>query len=173
MKINTKEREYKLLDKSCIDQLLQVQEEAFEYAKGDTDFLRRNTYETFSVCFGEKSAVIGAYFKGEMIAFGILFAAGEDKENLAKDVDEIQDITQSANVKLVIVRPAFRGNGLQRELVKRMEDSAKKSGFKWLCTTVSPTNKWSYDNCIKSGFKQVKILVKYGGLTRALLVKEI
>lgn len=165
--------EFKKLTIDSVPLLLEVQEEAFEYAKGNTDFLRRNTYETLAVCFEGQSEVLGAYDGDTLVAFGILFVAGEGKENLAYDVDEIEDINTSANVKLIIVRPTYRGNGLQRELVSRLEKTAKELGYKWLCATVAPSNNWSYDNFIKSGFEQNKILVKYGGLTRALLVKKI
>ena len=165
--------EFRKLTIDTVPLLLEVQEEAFEYAKGNTDFLRRNTYETLAVCFGGQSEVLGAFDGDKLVAFGILFVAGEGKENLAHDVDEIEDILTSANVKLIIVRPDYRGNGLQRELVARLEKTAVDAGFKWLCATVAPSNNWSYDNFIKSGFALNKILTKYGGLTRALLVKKI
>lgn len=165
--------EFKKLSIESVPLLLEVQEEAFEYAKGNTDFLRRNTYETLAVCFEGQSEVLGAFDGDTLVAFGILYVAGEGKENLAYDVDEIVDINTSANVKLIIVRPDYRGNGLQRALVAKLENTAKKAGFEWLCATVAPTNNWSYDNFIKSGFALCKILTKYGGLTRALLVKKI
>ena len=61
MKINTAEVSYKPLTPYNIPQLLEKQEETFEYTKGNTDFLRRNTAETLSVCFPEPSLVLGAY----------------------------------------------------------------------------------------------------------------
>ncbi len=173
MKIDVNTLEYKRLTIDSIPLILEVQEEAFAYANGNTDFLRRNTYETLAPCFDGDSIVLGAFSGETLVAFGILFVAGSGGENLAKDVERIDDILTSANVKLVIVRPDYRGNGLQRELVKKLEDSAKDMGYAWLCATVAPTNNWSYDNFIKSGFELDKILVKYGGLTRALLVKKI
>ena len=173
MKIDVNTLEYKRLTIDSIPLILEVQEEAFAYANGNTDFLRRNTYETLAPCFDGDSIVLGSFSGETLVAFGILFVAGSGSENLAKDVERIDDILTSANVKLVIVRPDYRGNGLQRELVKKLEDSAKDMGYAWLCATVAPTNNWSYDNFIKSGFELDKILVKYGGLTRALLVKKI
>ena len=146
---------------------------SIKYAKGDTDFLRRNTVETFTPCFADPSVVLGVFDGERMIAFGILYVAGDTKENLARDLDEVENILENANVKLVIVRPDYRGNGLQYLLIQRLEEYARESGFKWLSTTVSPTNPWSLDNCKKCGFTQRKILQKYGGLTRILLAKEI
>jgi len=173
MKINISEITYKPLGIDSIPDLLEIQEETFEFAKGDTDFLRRNTEETFAVCFPIPSLVLGAYYKGEMIAFGILHAAGETKENLAHDLDEVTDINENANVKLTIVRPAYRGNGLQRTLITKLEEHAKAAGFKWLSSTVSPGNPWSKNNLEACGFTTAKILQKYGGMQRILLCKKI
>ena len=173
MKIDTTRLEYRKLDISYMDSLLDIQEEAFEYAKGETDFLRRNTVETFSPCFEDPSVVLGAFDGDTMVAFGIFYYAGETVENLAKDIDEVEDIKQNANLKLTIVRPAYRGNGLQYTLLCKLEEYAKAAGFKWISTTVSPTNPWSLNNCKKAGYEEVKILKKYGGLTRILLAKRI
>ena len=173
MKINLSEVEFRKLDISCIPTLLDIQEETFEYAKGDTDFLRRNTTETFSLCFSGNSVVLGAYLKGEMVAFGILHCAEDTKENLAHDIDEVENILENANVKLIIVRPTYRGNGLQVALINKLSEYAIKSGYKWLSATVAPSNVWSENNFKKCGFKQVKILQKYGGMQRILLAKKV
>ena len=173
MKIDTTKLTLRLLGEDAIPTLLDIQEEAFEAAKGDTDFLRRNTAETLAPCFLGNSRVLGAFMGEECAAFGILHAAGDGKENLAHDVDLIDDILTSANVKLIIVRPASRGNGIQRMLIEHLEKYAKEMGYAWLCATVAPSNRFSLDNFLKTGFTEHKILKKYGGLTRALLVKKI
>lgn len=173
MKINTNEITFEILTTESIPALLDIQDEAFEYAKGDSDFLRRNTYETLAVCFPLPSLVLGAFYQNKMIAFGILHAAGNTKENLALDLEEVEDICQNANVKLIIVRPEFRGNGLQATFITKLEEHAKKMGFKWLSSTVSPANPWSVNNLSKCGFTQRKVLQKYGGLQRFLFAKEI
>ena len=173
MKIDTTKLTLRLLGEDAISTLLDIQEEAFEAAKGDTDFLRRNTAETLAPCFLGNSRVLGAFFNGECAGFGILHAAEDGKENLAHDVDLIDDVLTSANVKLIIVRPAYRGNGIQRILIEALEGYAKQMGYAWLCATVAPTNRFSLDNFLKTGFSEHKILKKYGGLTRALLVKRI
>ncbi len=173
MKINTNDLTFKKLDSSIIPTLLEIQEEAFLAHVGSPDFLRRNTTETFSVCFSDKSLVLGAYYNGEMVGFGILLDAKETYENLAKDVDLIEDLLSSANVKLIIVRPNYRGNGIQKILIEKLSSYAKEVGFSWLCTTVSPVNPWSLDNFKKCEFLEAKRLEKYGGLSRILLYKKI
>ena len=173
IKIPLSEVTFRPLGIDAIPTLLEVQEETFVHAAGQKDFLRRNTEETFSLCFGKGSLVLGAYDGEEMIAFGILHAAGDTKENLALDLEFVEDVTQNANVKLIIVRPAYRGNGLQRAFIERMIDYAKDEGFRYLSSTVSPTNPWSKNNLEACGFTAVKVLKKYGGMERILLAREI
>ena len=173
MKIDVTKISYKQLTPDYIPELLEIQEETFAHATGSSDFLRRNTTETLSVCFPAPSLVLGAYYEGQMIAFGILHAAGTTSENLAKDIDEVEDVTENANVKLIIVRPDYRGNGLQRTMITKLGEHAKECGFKWLSSTVSPENPWSKNNLEACGFTLNKVLKKYGGLERYLFVKKI
>ena len=173
IKIDLADVAFRPLDISYIPALLEIQEETFLYAAGQKDFLRRNTEETFAVCFPAPSLVLGAYLGGEMIAFGILHAAGETKENLAHDIEDVADVTQNANVTLTIVRPGYRGNGLQAALIQKMEEHARREGFRYLSSTVSPTNPWSSANLEKCGFRPYKTLKKYGGMERILYFKEL
>ena len=174
MKIDISKVTYEKIGINVIPILLAIQEETFEHAKDvNPDFLRRNTYDTLAVCFEEPSLVLGAYYENELIAFGILYSAGKTEENLAKDIDFVSDVTENANVKLTIVRPNFRGNGLQASIITKLEEHARSCGFKYLSSTVSPFNPWSQANLKKCGFEVHKILKKYGGLERILFVKEI
>ena len=97
----------------------------------------------------------------------------ETKENLAYDIEEVKDVKENANVKLTIVRPDYRGNGLQRVLINKLVEHAKEHGFKWTSSTASPVNTWSCNNLRACGFKEVKVLEKYGGLKRILFAKQI
>ena len=173
MKINVKNLTYKTLSEDSIPALLELQEDAFAHAGDSTDFLRRNTSETLLPCFGGDSLVLGVYDGELLVAFGILYCAGDTKENLAHDLDEVSDVTENANVKLVIVRYEYRGNGLQKELIARLCAHAEQRGYKWLSSTVSPENPWSMNNLIANGFTEANVLVKYGGLKRILYAKKI
>ena len=173
MKINVNNLTYKTLSEGSIPALLELQEDAFAHAGDSTDFLRRNTPETLLPCFGGDSLVLGVYDGELLVAFGILYCAGDTKENLALDLDEVSDVTENANVKLVIVRYEYRGNGLQKELIARLCAHAEQRGYKWLSSTVSPENPWSMNNLIANGFTEAKVLVKYGGLKRILYAKKI
>ena len=173
MKINFTDLTFKPMSIDTIPLLLELQEDAFAHAGDSTDFLRRNTYETLAPCFDGDSLVLGAFHGDLLVAFGILYCAGDTKENLAHDLDEVEDITENANVKLVIVRYEYRGNGLQKELIRRLCIHAEEKGYRWLSSTVSPENPWSMNNLIANGFTEAKVLVKYGGLKRILYAKKI
>lgn len=173
MKIDKNEFVYKPLGIESIPALLDLQEDAFAHAGDSTDFLRRNTYETLAPCFDGDSLVLAAFHGELLVAFGILYCAGDTKENLAHDLDEVEDVTENANVKLVIVRYEYRGNGLQKELIARLGEHARERGYKWLSSTVSPENPWSMNNLVANGYTEAKVLVKYGGLKRILFAKKI
>ncbi len=173
MKIDIQNLTYKPLSAESIPALLELQEDAFAHAGDSTDFLRRNTTETLLPCFSGDSLVLGAFDGDTLVAFGILYCAGDTKENLAHDLDEVADVTENANVKLVIVKYEYRGNGLQKELIARLCNHAEEKGYKWLSSTVSPENPWSMNNLVANGFTAAKVLVKYGGLKRILYAKQI
>ncbi len=172
MKISYDEITIKELGYDNLDELMDVQEETFASLE-DASSLRRNTKETFAVCFAKPSVAYGVYYNGEMIAFGMLYCAGDTDENLGLSLDEKVDLSKVANVKITVVRPNYRGNGLQRYLIKILEEHAKENGYTICMATAAPDNKYSMDNFYLSGYKCVKVLKKYGGLERALLYKEI
>lgn len=163
---------FRVLEKDSVPLLLDLQEEAFAVLD-DPDLLRRNTAETFGVCFNEKSLVLAVYRGKEIAGFGILYAAGKDGENLAYSLESCDDVENYVNVKLTIVRPAFRGQGLQRLLIDKLVGYAQKEGFKGAFATVSPKNNYSSSNLTKCGFEAVRTLVKYGGMKRILFYKKL
>ena len=160
---DNREITFRVLEKDSVPLLLDLQEEAFAVLD-DPDLLRRNTAETFRVCFNEKSLVLAVYRGKEIAGFGILYAAGKDGENLAYSLESCDDVENYVNVKLTIVRPAFRGQGLQRLLIDKL-----KGAF----ATVSPKNNYSSSNLTKCGFEAVRTLVKYGGMKRILFYKKL
>lgn len=169
MKIDTNELDYRRLSENQIPDLLSFQEDVFNEDENAKETLRRNTYETLKPCFNEESVVLGVYYRDEMVAFGILYFAGEDKENLAYSLDEApENIKEYGNVKLIIVKKNYRGNGIQRLLIEKFVDHSKKSGYAGLLSTASPLNIPSCKSLERCGFQLAKVVKKYGGLTRNL-----
>ena len=95
---------------------------------------------------------------------------GEDLSHLLVNV-EIQN-KKTANYKLCMVEKDFRGNGLQVELGKILEEKAKEKGIELLCATVSPDNVYSRNNMLRLGYTLNTTLPKYGSI-RDLFYKFI
>ncbi|MBE6760393.1 MAG: GNAT family N-acetyltransferase [Ruminococcaceae bacterium] len=156
-----------------LDTILTIQEEAFALLE-DNQWLRRNSRETLDSCLRAPHVTIGVYCGDEMAAFGVLYIAGESEENLGRKMGLTgDDILSTANFKLVIVRPAYRGNGLQRALTVRLEQIARDMGCKRICASVSPCNRFSADNFEAMGYKPGGHAVLYGGLERSIYYKKL
>lgn len=156
-----------------IDNILKIQEEAFE-AIESPELLRRNTPEMLRACLCEPHYTIGAYCNNVLVGFAVLYDGGNDDENLGKDMgyskDELNDVI---NLKLVIVSPKYRGNGLQCRMTKELEKVAAQKKKSCICVTVSPDNKVSRKNIENMGYKFHSQKTKYDGLVRNLYYKVI
>ena len=149
--------------------LLDIQEEAFA-ALEDESLLRRNTPEMLESCLLPPHVTLGAWQGNVLAAFSILYFP-EEQEDLSLSLAEVDRMElKAANYKLCIVRPAFRGNGLQYRLGLALERYAKEAGVGLLCATVSPHNGHSMENIRKMGYTYNRTLIKYG-LERALYYK--
>lgn len=73
----------------------------------------------------------------------------------------------------VFVAPEYRGNGLQNLLEHKMTQICRRNGKQRILGTVAPENQYSYQNFLRCGYKEVKRIVKYGGLERILMEKTI
>ena len=80
---------------------------------------------------------------------------------------------KAANQKLFLVREGYRGLGLQRKLIREVEQLAVQRGFNLLCTTCAPNNNYSINNFLKEGYRFAKTEEKYGGLIRNLYYKKL
>ncbi len=173
MKFSKSDFVFKECGPKCIDNILHIQDVAFENIDNES-ILRKNSEEMLLECLSEPHYTLGAYMGDELAAFVILYVPGDSDENLGRDagVPE-EELHTVANVKLVIVLPKYRGNGLQRMLTERLEEVAKERGFKTLCCTVSPENIPSIRNFEACGYKFYQTKEKYDGLLRNIYYKKI
>lgn len=162
----------KKLDSTYISAMLDLQDEVIGKLD-NTDILRKNTIDTLSPCFDPPSLVLGAFCDDLFVAFGILYCAGDDHENLAYSLDAHDDLYTYANIKVVIVKDGYRGHGLQKTFIRDFEKYAKTIGVNTLLSTVSPDNMYSCRNLEQCGYISVKRLKKYGGKDRLLYMKNL
>lgn len=172
MKLPAARFEYKKCSPPHLADMLEMQREALEsMQKGD---LRKNSKAALEECLYPPHITLGAFFEETLCAFCVLYFAGTGKESLGRDLGLPEDeLKKTANIKLVIVRQKFRGNGLQAALMQRLEKEAGLAGINALCATVSPNNPASIRNLEACGFTFTKELEKYGGLTRRLYFKNL
>ena len=115
--------------------------------------------------------IIGAFAGERLVAYCSLVFPGAAPDNLGWDLGwPPQRVQACAMVDTVAVDAAFRGMGLQRNLVRRALEEAR--GFlpdTFLLTTVSPRNVHSLRNMQGEGFEILLQTQKYGGLDRLIL----
>lgn len=81
-------------------------------------------------------------------------------------------LLQEANMDSAAVRPEYRGQGLQRQLLQKAEEALKMQKKGILLCTVHPDNRFSLDNVRRQGYAIQKKLEKYGSV-RYILRKDI
>ncbi|MEG0393815.1 MAG: hypothetical protein RR568_04080 [Anaerorhabdus sp.] len=139
----------------------------------EKDLLRENSVDMLEECLCNPHFTIGAWYKGELAGFSVLYFPTKDEENLSLSLKDV-DISQAkvANNKLCIVRSKYFGNSLQYHLGTLIEEYAKGKNINLLCATVSPKNKYSLNNMERLGYTCNRTLEKYG-FERKLFYKVI
>ena len=146
--------------------------EAIYAALPDKSVLRHNSPEMIASCLEEPNVTLGIWDGSVLVAIGMLYVPLCLEEDHFHDLD-LQGDYKSANQKLFLVRESYRGQGLQRRLIREVEKVAVARGFNLLCTTVAPNNDFSINNFLKEGYVYAKTEEKYGGLVRNLYYKFV
>ena len=146
--------------------------EAIYAALPDKSVLRHNSPEMIASCLEEPNVTLGIWDGSVLVAIGMLYVPLCLEEDHFHDLD-LQGDYKSANQKLFLVRESYRGQGLQRRLIREVEKVAVARGFNLLCTTVAPNNDFSINNFLKEGYVYAKTEEKYGGLLRNLYYKIV
>lgn len=136
----------------------------------DKSVLRHNSSEMIASCLEEPNVTLGIWDGNLLVAIGMLYVPQCIEEDHFHDLG-LQGDFRSANQKLFLVRNGYRGQGLQRKLIREVEKIAIERGFNLLCTTVAPNNAFSINNFLFEGYVYAKIEMKYGGLERNLYYK--
>lgn len=154
-----------------LDIILDMEREAIA-ALPQPDMLRRNSLEMWRRCLLPPHYCQGAWVGETLVAFAVLYVpqAG-DGEELATLLHS-QGARPSANYKICIVRPAWRGHGLQVTLGRMLEAEARNKGIGVLCSTASPHNGASIASLLRLGYCYSHTLTKYG-FTRNLYFKPL
>nr|WP_307990297.1 GNAT family N-acetyltransferase [uncultured Niameybacter sp.] len=162
------------LDKSYIEKIIQLQEEILGGIDNPEIFVPTSK-EEFHERFETDATFLGYVTEeNELIALIIFLKLGYDPDNYGYDLDlEGEVLLDIGQVDTVLVKEDFRGNNLQYILGQAAEALAREVGSKILCATVSPDNPFSLNNFKKLGYEIKKDKLKYGGVRRYILMKEL
>lgn len=98
---------------------------------------------------------------------------GHKEKNLARDLGWPADLLDKcAHIDSVCVRPAYRGNGLQKLLVREGEARLTEMGIPHFLATVHPENAASLKSLLALGYQIGATKDKYGGIPRHILFKS-
>lgn len=155
--------EYCTLGPSHLDQVLALESEVLSRLERP-DLLRRNTPEMWRACLQPPHAALGARVGEELAALAVLYLpeAGGSEELACLLQHAPQPPGPSANYKICIVSPRFRGHGLQYRLGLMLEAEARRRGIALLCSTASPRNAPSIRSLLRLGYRLDSTLDKYG-----------
>lgn len=125
--------------------------------------------------FEKPNQVFGVYEKERLVAYGTIGFLEDDEGNYGWELGWTEEkVHTCANLDTIVVDPDFRGRGLQRLLIRKCVDHAKKvkpGGM--ILTTICPSNVYSLRNAQKEGFEILAHKKLYGGKSRYILGKRL
>lgn len=164
---------YKELDLSYMDKIMELQSIIIEGLQSKELYAPSKREEFVEVL--DSGKIIGYLNeKEELIAMAVYVKKGYDAGNYGYDLEfKDEKLLKVAQVESTVVRSEYRGNGLQRILCEKIEEIAKLDNIKILAATASPYNKYSVNTFKNLGYEIKKDKIKYGGLRRYVLAKEL
>lgn len=110
----------------------------------------------------------------EVAGFLLVDVPGEAERNLGRDLGwPVAELSRSAHVDIVCIRPAYRGHGLQKRLVADGEVEMRRRGLAHSLATVHPENIASLSSMLALGYRVAMTKEKYGGVLRHVLFKTL
>lgn len=131
----------------------------------DIEYVRRNITE-------HGFAVVAETDSGRTAGAFVFEYPGQELINLGRDIGLLEsEFDKVVHMDTVVVLPEYRGHGLQERMLVFAENMINKDKYKYYMATAAPYNSPSVNTFIKCGYRIVKVTEKYGGLTRAILLK--
>ena len=114
--------------------------------------------------------IYGAFTDDKMIAWIFLSVSNRMKE-LKQMIPNLEG--NCADIDGVIVLPEYRGYGIQKTLVKYLEEKAKEKGINNIIAEVTFGNVYSLRNLKDLGYEEKTWYEKDGGINRYILLKKL
>lgn len=164
----------RIVKKEELSKVMKLQEKIMEWLE-NKDLYAQPAEEEFVESIEGKGDIIGCFNEeDELIAMGVYCLHGMGKENYGYDIDlEGEDLLKVAQIEATVVHKDYRGNKLQNIICEEIEALAINDHMEILMATASPDNPHSLNTFLNNGFEVKKEKLKYGGLKRAILEKNI
>lgn len=116
--------------------------------------------------------IYGAFYQNKMIAW-IFLSISNRMEQIKNLIPNISPECKCADIDGVIVLPEYRGNDLQKRLVKYLENKAKEKGITHIVAEITFGNEHSLNNFKQLGYKIVAWYQKDERIKRHILLKAL
>ena len=118
--------------------------------------------------------VVACAHDGSIVGSFILYFPHSNDDNLGKDIGLCEaELDRVVHIESAVVAEAYRGRGIQYEMLKYAEERLDRSRYGYCLATVSPDNPASFRSLEKNGYRHVITKEKYNGLLRRIYLKEI
>lgn len=164
----------KTLDASYLPQILELQQQAIATLP-DATWFASTSKEEFQSIIDSNGIILGYVTPTDtLVAVGVYAQYGINPDNYGYDL-ELDEVLLHAvgHIECTIVEENFRGNRLQSLLCDALEEIGRLHNTPLMCATVHPDNKYSLQTLLKRGYAIKKEKLKYGGLRRYILLKEL
>ncbi|MGG7177923.1 GNAT family N-acetyltransferase [Clostridium paraputrificum] len=163
-----------LLDDNYMDKIMELQEVIY-LGLDDKQLYSPSTKEEFSEFISEKGRIVGCVTEdNELVAMGVYCKLGYEESNYGYDIElHGEELLKVGQIESTLVKAEYRGNRLQKKICEVLEAIGKANNTPIMCATASPYNDYSVNTFKNLGYKIAKDKIKYGGLRRYVLVKEL
>lgn len=170
-------RKMRFLESSSLPDLLRLQAIIAENLPSPDIFVLHEE-DFFREILSNPNSAIGLFAQNRLIAYSILlipvYSGKAMPDNLGKDIAlPPEDLLKVAHIQAIAVHPAWRGNGLQRDLAQAHLKIAEDMGYYHICCTVSPKNNISLANMLSCGLKIKALVPKFQGWWRFILHRDL
>lgn len=165
---------FSFLSNEDLDRIMDLQSKIYNGLE-DKQLYSPSSKEEFKEFILGKGKILGCITEdNKLIAMAVYAKMEYDEHNYGYDIElEGKDLLKVGQIESTIVDKEFRGNKLQRKMCEILEEVAIENNTPILSATASPYNEYSVNTFLNLGYKIMKDKIKYGGLRRYVLIKEL
>ncbi|CDM69470.1 N-acetyltransferase GCN5 [Clostridium bornimense] len=164
----------KELDLAYIEKIMNLQENILNGIE-NKEIYAASTTEEFEEVILSKGKIIGCVTEeDDLIAMGVYVENGYGDHNYGYDLEiQGEELLKVCQIESTVVDEVYRGNRLQKIICEIIENIARERKMKLITATASPYNPYSVNTFKGLGYEIKKDKLKYGGLRRYILAKNV